>query len=68
MPRLPDPTAEQAALLGDVAQIADARREMDRAYVDAIVIAHRAGLSSAYIARAAGVTYQAVQSIVRRHA
>ena len=65
MPKLPDPTDEQAAILARLERLARERDEAHQAYVRAVYEAADSGLTATQIAPHVGTTYQAVQSLLK---
>lgn len=65
MPRLPDPTEEQTALLVRLEKLASERDETRRAYVQGVYDAADSGLTATQIAPHVGTSYQAVQSLLK---
>lgn len=64
-PAIP-PTPEQEAALARVTRAARAKRSAEEEYREAILAARELGLDGAAIARAAGVTKQAVRQLAMR--
>ncbi|MGY3552661.1 hypothetical protein [Williamsia sp. R60] len=65
MPRLPDPTEEQTALLVRLERLARERDEAHRAYVRGVYEAADSGLTATQIAPHVGTSYQAVQKLLK---
>lgn len=63
----PDLAPEVAEALRHAADVAVERRRLERAYVDAIVEAKRAGAKQRAIARAVGVGDETIRQMLRRH-